>query len=251
MTTVEYGIGLEQRIFYEVDEMPLMPKKPGNGLPTYPTLISESDIYSVKEKSTSLRPTLPKITSNTSSLLETYISTVGKGKVTPEDVSLLTKLEGLDLDPIKVKLMDAEEGYGWTRDQADAAATAYKQFLFVSAKYEDSSIVPTKLVDKVWHYHILDTGKYAEDSQEVFGRFLHHFPYFGMRGEEDAANLKASFKETLDLFVENFGVSQLAGFDQENMGAQGIKDLTADSSSSCGGPVGCRSAYCGGSCEHY
>ncbi len=72
-------------------------------------------------------------------------------------------------------------------------------------KYSGRSIVPTSMVDKFWHFHILDTKKYAEDCERVFGYFLHHFPYFGMRGEEDAKNLKRCFTETEEIFKKEFG----------------------------------------------
>jgi hypothetical protein len=46
--------------------------------------------------------------------------------------------------------------------------------------------------------------KYAEDCQNVFGYFLHHFPYFGMRGEEDAADLKAASARMHELHLREF-----------------------------------------------
>jgi hypothetical protein len=72
-------------------------------------------------------------------------------------------------------------------------------------KFPDESIAPTKDVDKFWHGHILDTLKYAEDCQNVFGYFLHHFPYFGMRGEEDAANLRAASANMHAIYEREFG----------------------------------------------
>ena len=116
-------------------------------------------------------------------------------------------LEELDLEPIKVKLMDAEEGEGWTLEEADEAEIWYKRFLLLNFKYPDQSIIPTKIIDAFWHQHILDTQKYAEDCECVFGYFLHHFPYFGLRGEEDAANLEKAFQLTLPLFEKEFGAS--------------------------------------------
>jgi hypothetical protein len=110
----------------------------------------------------------------------------------------------LDLDPIKVKLMDKTEGHGWTREQADHNELEYKRFLALLAKYPDQSIAPTTEVDKFWHGHILDTMKYAEDCDNVFGYFLHHFPYFGMRGEEDAANLVSAFMNMQRLHGQEF-----------------------------------------------
>jgi hypothetical protein len=111
----------------------------------------------------------------------------------------------LDLDPIKLKLMDKTEGHGWSREQADYNELEYKRFLVLLAKYPDQSIAPTTEVDKFWHGHILDTMKYAEDCETVFGYFLHHFPYFGMRGEEDAANLVNAFMNMQRLHDREFG----------------------------------------------
>jgi hypothetical protein len=118
---------------------------------------------------------------------------------------VVAAIQTLDLDPIKLKLMDPEEGQGWSRDYVDRMGLAYKRFLTLMVKFPDESIAPTKDVDKFWHGHILDTLKYAEDCQNVFGYFLHHFPYFGMRGEEDAANLRAASANMHAIYEREFG----------------------------------------------
>lgn len=118
---------------------------------------------------------------------------------------VVAAIQALDLDPIKLKLMDAEEGQGWSREYVDRMETAYKRFLILMVKFPEQAIAPTKDVDKFWHGHILDTMKYAEDCQNVFGYFLHHFPYFGMRGEADAANLRAAGDAMHALYEREFG----------------------------------------------
>ena len=117
---------------------------------------------------------------------------------------VIAAIQALDLDPIKFKLMDPEEGQGWSREYVNQMAIEYKRFLTLSIKYSEETIAPSKDVDKFWHGHILDTMKYAEDCQNVFGYFLHHFPYFGMRGEEDAANLAEAGRTTKRLYEEEF-----------------------------------------------
>ena len=114
---------------------------------------------------------------------------------------------GLDLAPVKFKLMDAEEGYGWSREAADHNEIEYKRFLTLLAKYPGLVIVPNRNVDQFWHGHILDTAKYAEDCKQVFGHFLHHFPYFGMRGTEDKAELASAASITRELLEAEFGES--------------------------------------------
>lgn len=124
-------------------------------------------------------------------------------KKTPEQ--MVEAVFALNLGPIKFKLMDKKEGYGWTREEADRHELEYKRFLALVAKYPDDVITPDTNVDKFWHGHILDTMKYAEDCQAVFGYFLHHFPYFGMRDEEDAANLADASANTRRLYEQEFG----------------------------------------------
>lgn len=58
---------------------------------------------------------------------------------------------------------------------------------------------------KFWHYHILDTRAYHKDCDTVFGHYLHHFPYFGMRGEHDAIDLKNAFLAPKEKYRETFG----------------------------------------------
>jgi hypothetical protein len=125
--------------------------------------------------------------------------------------SVVAAIRALDLDPIKVKLMDLDEGQGWTREYADTMETAYKRFLTLLVKYPETTVAPSKEIDKFWHAHILDTLKYAEDCKQVFGYFLHHFPYFGLRGEGDAAQLAQAGKDMELLYQKEFGEAMPTG----------------------------------------
>jgi hypothetical protein len=101
--------------------------------------------------------------------------------------------------------MDADEGQGWSREYVERMEVAYKRFLTLLVTHPETPIAPSKDIDKFWHGHILDTMKYAEDCQNVFGYFLHHFPYFGMRGEQDAAALSEAGDAMQRLYREQFG----------------------------------------------
>src|SRR6266850_847642 len=118
---------------------------------------------------------------------------------------VVAAIEALDLEPVKFKLMDSDEGQGWSKEQVDRVETGYRRFLTLLVKHPETPIAPSKDIDKFWHGHILDTMKYAEDCEKVFGYFLHHFPYLGMRGEEDAANLAEAGKTTNRLYEKEFG----------------------------------------------
>ncbi|NJN86389.1 MAG: hypothetical protein HC881_08865 [Leptolyngbyaceae cyanobacterium SL_7_1] len=67
-------------------------------------------------------------------------------------------------------------------------------------------LVPPDDIDQVWHYHILDTQKYATDCQHLFGYFIHHFPYLGTRGEYDRQDWYCAYTLTQLLFRQQFGV---------------------------------------------
>ncbi|OGB26666.1 MAG: hypothetical protein A3I66_03750 [Burkholderiales bacterium RIFCSPLOWO2_02_FULL_57_36] len=128
---------------------------------------------------------------------------------TPEQ--MVDAIFALNLDSIKMKLMDKTEGHGWTCRQADQNELEYRRFLVLLAKYPGQSLAPPTEVDKFWHGHILDTMKYAEDCDNVFGCFMHHFPYFGMHGEEDAANLVSAFMNMQRLHDREFGNEHQVG----------------------------------------
>jgi len=146
----------------------------------------------------------------------------------------MNAIAALDLEPIKVKLMHNKSGEGWTLERANAVELEYRRFLTLMKKFPDEQTSPLVDVDTFWHYHILDTMKYAADCQAVFGYFLHHFPYIGMRGEEDAATLERIGNRMKELYEEEFGIAY--GSVATNLGAAYCGSTTIQA-----GPY----AYCG------
>ena len=113
--------------------------------------------------------------------------------------------EALDLAPIKMKLMHVESGEGWSALRADAVETEYRRFLFLMKKYPDVEASPTVDVDTFWHYHILDTMKYARDCAAVFGYFLHHYPYVGIGEESDDGERVSGGERMRAIYEAEFG----------------------------------------------
>jgi hypothetical protein len=120
-------------------------------------------------------------------------------------------IAALDLDPIKVKLMHGESGESWSLEQANAIETEYRRFLYIMKTFPNELAAPRFDVDIFWHYHILDTVKYAQDCQAVFGYFLHHFPYLGLRGEEDLETHHRVGERMRELYEETFGELYVRG----------------------------------------
>jgi hypothetical protein len=125
--------------------------------------------------------------------------------------TLITKgiapaIASLDLEMVKMKMREPEEKLGWTHEQVEAAEIEYKRYLTLCLRfpYPKHSVVPNKIMDTMWHYHIMDTKAYHKDCNTVFGHYLHHYPYFGLRGEEDAKNLKSAFEKTKEYYISEF-----------------------------------------------
>ncbi|UVW29785.1 glycine-rich domain-containing protein-like [Massilia sp. H6] len=115
--------------------------------------------------------------------------------------------EALDLAPIKMKLMHVESGEGWSALRADAAEVEYRRFLFLMKKFPDAQVSPTVDVDTFWHYHILDTMKYAVDCEAMFGYFLHHYPYVGIGADADAGDQARAGERMREIYEAQFGIA--------------------------------------------
>lgn len=111
-------------------------------------------------------------------------------------------IHSLDLSLIIKKMILS----GWKRDQAEEAAAQYKRLLYLWKKYGNHTMLPPSIdIDEVWHTHILDTQKYQKDCDAIFGRYLHHYPYFGIDENSNQNDLNDAFERTKKLYREEFG----------------------------------------------
>jgi hypothetical protein len=123
-----------------------------------------------------------------------------------EDKAFLERLSAIDFGPIAFKLMHPEDVEGWSLERVTRAVELYRRFLFLNYLYPDRPIVPSREIDQVWHTHILDTAKYREDCDILFGHFMDHWPYFGLRDADERQQLNDAFRETQALFELHFGM---------------------------------------------
>lgn len=116
------------------------------------------------------------------------------------------RIAALDLDQIKTKLMHQQSGEGWSAARADAMEAEYRRFLCMMLMHPRENFAPLIDVDTFWHYHILDTRKYAADCAQVFGYFLHHNPVVGLGDSAlDAAEHAALGARMHALYQASFG----------------------------------------------
>jgi hypothetical protein len=117
----------------------------------------------------------------------------------------------IDCSMMKQKLMQGPEegGQGWSPETANKVEEKYKMWLFLKLKYQNELVPPSREIDYFWHTHILDSHAYFRDTQAVFGKYLHHYPYFGMRGKADHERLLSAFENTKRLYRQEYGVDIL------------------------------------------
>jgi len=112
-------------------------------------------------------------------------------------------LDDLDLRAVCIKATQVDGGYGWSLEYAVEISQLYRIFLFLCLRYPDQKILPPREVDEFWHLHILDTRAYVRDCEQVFGQYLHHFPYAGLRGAQHPHE-EALVEATLALVRKHF-----------------------------------------------
>ena len=98
---------------------------------------------------------------------------------------------------------------GWSTQAVELMEAQYKKFLALSAALQliksDTVLVPNRPIDEFWHAHITDTEKYHNDCMLVFGQYFHHFPYFGIQGDEDKLSWEAESMAGSSIWREAFG----------------------------------------------
>src|SRR5216117_979781 len=125
---------------------------------------------------------------------------------TKPTAAVISAIQALDLESVKVSIMDPGLGEGWTQNYADSIEVAYKNYLTMLVKYQDDAedILLSEDVDEFWHTYILQTIKYTEDCEAVFGKYLHHTPHIGEVTQEDVEKRIALAEKTRRLYEREF-----------------------------------------------
>lgn len=126
-------------------------------------------------------------------------------KMIVKDESLWNRIQGFSLDapdadfPFSKKLAKEEN---WSCDFAAKAIEEYKKFVYLCCILPDGAS-PSKIVDKVWHMHLIYTQNYWEDfCPNILKRNLHHHPSKG--GAKDKSKHQNWFINTLKSYQEVF-----------------------------------------------
>jgi hypothetical protein len=118
----------------------------------------------------------------------------------------LRRIDALDLEPIVYTLTHpADGGPALSLAEADHDVALYRCFLKLCLLHPAPRSCPPG-GSTTCGTHMLDTAKYRADCIRVLGRFLDHFPYAGLRGEDDRHAWQEDFAHTRRLFRKHFGV---------------------------------------------
>ena len=92
---------------------------------------------------------------------------------------------------------------GWEPGFALRAVEEYKKYLFLGA-ISPTSVTPSRVIDQVWHEHILFTRAYREFCNEVLGHLFDHDPEL-ISVDEQTGVFQLQYLATLDLYNREFG----------------------------------------------
>src|SRR3990167_11032977 len=104
------------------------------------------------------------------------------------------------LTNVKLRL---QKTYNWSEDFANLAINEYAKFLYLCSLFPNDHIIPGKVIDVIWHEHILHTKDYMEFCDEVFKQYLHHEPKDYSKPSDE--NDKVLFEKTLDKYKTQYG----------------------------------------------
>jgi len=113
------------------------------------------------------------------------------------DTSFEARLAKIDLSAVMAHVA-TDTGLGG--EDLARAEQLYRQFLTLKARFPQTSFVPPKLVDEVWHTHITFTRQYMADCELLFGEYMHHTP--DLAGAEDLFETT-----TVPAYQAEFGVN--------------------------------------------
>jgi hypothetical protein len=90
----------------------------------------------------------------------------------------------------------------WSSRFSHRAIDEYRKFLYLGV-VADFGVTPSKVIDQVWHEHLLFTRAYDQFCGEVLGRPFEHFPELVPTGEQ-TSTFASQYQATLDLYEEEF-----------------------------------------------
>jgi uncharacterized membrane protein YgcG len=94
--------------------------------------------------------------------------------------------------------------HGWKTGFAIRALNEYKKFIYLGL-VSDFQVTPSRIIDVVWHEHILFSKGYRDFCNEVIGQSFDHYPEL-VPEEQQTGRFSAQYLDTIDLYRAEFGL---------------------------------------------
>ncbi|MBA3671109.1 MAG: hypothetical protein H0W68_03670 [Gemmatimonadaceae bacterium] len=95
--------------------------------------------------------------------------------------------------------------HGWSSRFALRAIEEYRKFIYLGM-VSDVPVTPSRVIDQVWHEHLLFTRAYRAFCQEVLEREFDHNPEL-VSDDDQTETFRAQYYATLDLYEREFNTS--------------------------------------------
>ncbi len=111
--------------------------------------------------------------------------------------------------------------HNWTVNFTLRVIAEYKKFIYI-AMVGDNHVTPSKVIDQVWHEHMLFTKAYREFCDDVLGQPFDHFPEL-MPEEDQTGMFNAQYVYAMNIYRGEFNAEPpadiwgLPKFDQERV----------------------------------
>lgn len=93
----------------------------------------------------------------------------------------------------------------WKHRFALRAIREYKKFIYLGA-VSDFVVTPSKIIDQVWHEHLLFTKAYRDFCTEVLGFSFDHNPEL-IPMTDQTGSFNAQYLDTLELYKKEFDIN--------------------------------------------
>lgn len=93
--------------------------------------------------------------------------------------------------------------HGWSNKFALKAISEYKKFVYLGV-VSDFHVTPSKIIDVVWHEHILFTSAYRQFCDQVICYQFDHHPEL-MPIADETGRFNAQYEDTVEFYISEFG----------------------------------------------
>lgn len=122
----------------------------------------------------------------------------------------LQKCQAIDLAPIANSFTQSRFNSLRINKNIVKLISRYFAFLYLNHHYSRIRLVPTREIDQIWQQHYLNSNRYIDDCQFLFGHVVPYVSYVNLY-ETDRPTWLRNYALTQVLFRKHFGIELAIG----------------------------------------